>query len=149
MALARALSTVPILLGRPASGHRLRDAPARPGYRAPMPLGRARAARPQDTVRLMTVAAGVVTAASAAVGLARGDGELLAVAAAFAGLTLHLYARYRDVAGTGSPLLTLVALLVCATACVGLAMTGYWFFAACLLVPVVFGVLRLAGPQRT
>jgi hypothetical protein len=148
MALARALSTTTILLGRPASGHRFRDAPAPSGYRAPMRQGRARAARPQDTVRLMTVTAAVITAASAAVGLVRGDGELLAVAAAFAGLSLHLYARYRDVAGTGSALLTLVALLVCATACVGLAMAGYWLFAACLLVPTAFGVLRLVGPQR-
>ena len=97
----------------------------------------------------MTLVGAVVTLAAGAVGVVTRDGELLAVAAAFAALTLHLYARYREVAGAGSPLLSLVALLACAGACVGLAMAGYWFFAACLLVPTAFGVLRLVGPQRT
>jgi hypothetical protein len=107
-----------------------------------MSAGRSPDVRPQETMRLMAAAAGVVAVLAGAVGVARGDGRLVAVAVAFAALTLHLYARWRDVAGTGSPALSGAALLGCAAAGIGSAVSGYWWFALCLTVPTVFGLLR-------
>jgi hypothetical protein len=98
--------------------------------------------RPQETMRLMAAAAGVIAVLAAAVGFARGDGQLIAVGVAFAALTLYLYARWRDVVGTGSPALLGAAVVGCAAACIGLAVSGFWWFAVCLAVPTVFGVIR-------
>ena len=105
--------------------------------------------RPKETMRLMAAAAGVVTVLAGAVGAARGDEQLLAVAAAFAALTLYLYARWRDVVGTGTPALSAAALVGCAAACIGLAVSGYWWFALCLAVPTAFGLMRWSGRRRT
>jgi hypothetical protein len=98
--------------------------------------------RPQETMRLMAAAAGVVTVLAGAVGFSRGDGQLIAVAVAFLALTLYLYSRWRDVVGSGSAVLSAVALVVCAAACIGLAVSGYWWFALCLSVPTAFGLIR-------
>jgi hypothetical protein len=117
-------------------------------YRFGMSAGRSSDARPQETMRLMAVAAGVVAVLAGVVGAARGDGQLLAVGVAFAALTLYLYARWRDVVGTGSPALLGAAVVACAAACIGLAVSGYWWFALCLTVPTVLGLTRWAG-RRT
>jgi hypothetical protein len=93
-------------------------------------------------MRLMAAVAGVVAVLAGAVGLSRGDGQLIAVAVAFAALTLYLYARWRDVVGTGSAALSAAAVVGCAAACIGLAVSGYWWFAVCLSVPTAFGLIR-------
>lgn len=113
-----------------------------------MSAGRSPATRAQDTMRLMTAVAVVVAVLSAAVGFVRDDAQLRAVAVAFTALALYLYARWRDVAGTGSTALLAVAVVGCAAAAAGLAATGFWWFAVCLAVPAVFGVTRLAA-RRT
>ncbi len=107
-----------------------------------MSAGRSPDVRPQETMRLMTAAACVVAVLAGVVGASRGDGELIAVAVAFGALALYLYARWRDVAGTGSAVLSGAALVGCAAACIGLAVSGYWWFALCLTVPTAFGLLR-------
>lgn len=103
-------------------------------------------------MRLMAAVAAVVAVLAAAVGFLRDDAQLRAVAVAFTALALYLYARWRDVAGTGSTALLVAGVVGCAAAAAGLAATGYWWFALCLGVPAVFGVLRLAagrsGPAR-
>lgn len=96
-------------------------------------------------MRLMAAAAAVIAVLSGLVGFSKDDGQLIAVAVAFAALTLYLYARWRDVTGTGSPGLLGAAVVGCAAAAIGLAATGYWWFAACLAVPTLFGVIRFAG----
>jgi hypothetical protein len=96
-------------------------------------------------MRLMAAAAGVIAVLAGTVGAARGDDQLLAVGVAFAALTLYLYARWRDVVGRGGPALLGAAAVACAAACIGLAVAGYWWFAACLAVPTVFAVLRWTG----
>ena len=93
-------------------------------------------------MRLMTAGAGVIAVLSGLVGIANGDRELVAVGVAFAALTLYLYARWRDVAGTGSTALLGAAVVGCAAAAIGLAVTGFWWFAVCLAVPTLFGVVR-------
>jgi len=98
--------------------------------------------RPQETMRLMAALAGIVAVLAGVVGASRGDEQLLAVGVAFGALTLYLYARWRDVVGTGTAALSGAALVVCAAACIGLAVTGYWWFAVCLTVPTIFGLLR-------
>ena len=104
--------------------------------------------RPEDTMRLMTAAAAVIAILSGVAGAATGDGKLLAVAVSFAALTLYLYARWQDVTGRASAALLGAAVLVCGAACIGLAVSGYWWFAACLSVPTVFGVLRWSRRYR-
>jgi hypothetical protein len=96
-------------------------------------------------MRLMAAVAGVIAVLAGTVGASRGDGQLIAVGVAFAALTLYLYARWRDAVGRGSPALLGAAVVVCAAACTGLAVSGYWWFAVCLAVPTVFGVVRWAG----
>lgn len=96
----------------------------------------------------MAAAAGLVAVLAGSMGAARGDEQLLAVGVAFAALTLYLYARWRDAVGTGSPSLLAAGVVGCAAACAGLAATGYWWFAACLVVPTVFGLLRWSGRGR-
>ena len=110
-----------------------------------MSAGRSPDVRPVETMRLMAAAAGVIAVLAGAVGASRGDAQLLAVGVAFAALALYLYARWRDVVGRGSPALLGAAAVVCAAACTGLAVTGYWWFALCLSVPTVFAVLRFFG----
>ena len=110
-----------------------------------MSAGRSPAARPQDTMRLMATVAGIVTLLAGGVGLSRGDEQMVAVAVAFAALTLYLYARWRDVVGPGSRPLLGAAVVGCAAAAIGLATTGYWWFTVCLAVPVAFGLLRWFG----
>ena len=107
-----------------------------------MSAGRSPDVRPVEAMRLMAAAAGVIAVLAATVGVSRGDEQLVAVGVAFAALTLYLYARWRDVVGRGSPALLGAAAVVCAAACVWLAVTGYWWFALCLSVPTVFAVLR-------
>jgi hypothetical protein len=99
-------------------------------------------------MRLMAAAAGVIAVLAGAVGLARRDGELIAVGVAFAALTLYLYARWRDVVGTGTPALLGGAVVGCAAACTGLAVSGYWWFAVCLAVPTVLGLVRWSARRR-
>ena len=93
----------------------------------------------------MAAAAGLVAVLSGAVGASRDDPELVAVAVAFAALALYLYARWRDAVGTGSRVLLAAGILGCAAAAIWSAVTGYPLFAACLVVPTVFGLLRWAG----
>jgi hypothetical protein len=99
-------------------------------------------------MRLMAAAAGVIAVLSGLVGVSKGDGQLVAVAVAFGALTVYLYARWRDVVGTGSAALLGAAVVCCAAASTGLAATGYWWFALCLAVPTVFGVLRWTALRR-
>ena len=96
-------------------------------------------------MRLMTAAAAVVAVVFGALGASDGDGEMLAVAVAFAAMTLYLYARWRDVAGRGSRALLGTAVVVSGAACIGLAVSGFWWFAVCLSVPTVFGLIRFTG----
>jgi ABC-type transport system involved in cytochrome c biogenesis permease subunit len=105
--------------------------------------GRSPDARPRDVMRLMAAAAGVVAVLAGVVGAARRDPQLVAVAVAFAALGIYLYARWRDVTGTGAPALVAAGVLACAAAGVWLAVTGYRLFAVCLAVPAAFGLLRL------
>ena len=114
-----------------------------------MSLGRSPDVRPVETMRLMAAVAAVVAVLASAVGASRGDEQLLAVGVAFAALTVYLYARWRDAVGRGNPALLALAVVVCAAACIGLAVTGYWWFALCLSVPTVFGVLRWSRRQRS
>jgi hypothetical protein len=107
-----------------------------------MSAGRSPDVRPVEAMRLMAAAAALVAVLAAAVGASRGDEQLLAVGVAFAALALYLYARWRDVVGRGSRALLGAAVVVCAAACIGLAVTGYWWFALCLSVPTVFAVMR-------
>jgi hypothetical protein len=100
-------------------------------------------------MRLMAAAAGLIAVLAGTVGASRGDEQLLAVGVAFGALTFYLYARWRDVVGRGSPALLGAAAVVCAAACIGLAVTGYWWFAVCLSVPTVFAVLRWSRRPRT
>ena len=100
-------------------------------------------------MRLMAAAAGVIAVLSGLVGVAQGDRQLIAVGVAFAALTLYLYARWRDVSGTGSAGLLGTAVVGCAAACIGLAATGFWWFAVCLAVPTLFGLLRFTDRGRT
>ena len=100
-------------------------------------------------MRVMAAVAGVIAVLAGTVGAAQGDGRLLAVGVAFAALTLYLYARWRDVVGRGTPALLGAAVLVCAAACTGLAVSGYWWFALCLSVPTAFGLIRFTGRGRT
>ena len=93
-------------------------------------------------MRLMAAVAGVIAVLSGIAGLVQDNPELIAVGVAFAALTLYLYARWRDVTGTGSAGLLGAAVVGCAAACIGLAATGFWWFALCLAVPTVFGVIR-------
>lgn len=102
----------------------------------------------EDTMRLMTAAAAVVAVLSGVAGAATGDGRLLAVAVAFAAMTLYLYARWQDVTGRAGAALLGAAVVVCAAACIGLAVSGYWWFAACLSVPTGFGVVRWTASRR-
>ena len=104
--------------------------------------------RPADTMRLMAAAAGVVAVLAGTVGASRRDEQLLAVGVAFAALALYLYARWRDVVGRAGPALLGAAVVVCAAACIGLAVTGYWWFAVCLSVPTLFGLLRWSRRER-
>jgi hypothetical protein len=110
-----------------------------------MSAGRSPDVRPVETMRLMAAAAGVIAVLAGAVGASRGDAQLLAVGVAFAALALYLYTRWRDVVGRGNPALLGAAVLVCAAACIGLAATGFWWFAVCLAVPTVFAVIRWTG----
>lgn len=110
-----------------------------------MTTGRNSATRPQDTMRLMAAAAGVVAVLAGLVGVSQGDRQLMAVGVAFAALAIYLYARWRDVSGTGSAGLLGTAVVCCAAACIGLAATGFWWFAVCLAVPTLFGVVRFSG----
>ncbi len=114
-----------------------------------MSAGRSPDVRPQEAMRLMAATAGVIAVLAGTVGASRGDGQLLAVGVAFAALTVYLYARWRDAVGRGNPALLGAAVVVCAAACIGLAVTGYWWFALCLSVPTVFGVLRWTRRDRT
>ncbi len=93
-------------------------------------------------MRLMAAVAGVIAVLSGLVGVSQGDRQLIAVGVAFAALTLYLYARWRDVSGTGSDALLGAAVVGCAAACIGLAVTGFWWFAVCLSVPTLFGLIR-------
>ena len=111
--------------------------------------GRSPDVRPVETMRLMAAVAGVVAVLAGTVGASRGDEQLLAVGVAFAALTVYLYARWRDAVGRGNPALLAAAVVVCAAACIGLAATGYWWFALCLSVPTVFGLLRWSRRERT
>lgn len=114
-----------------------------------MRSGRSPDARPREALRLMAAGAGVVAVLAGLPGVSRDDPELVAVGVSFAALALYLYARWRDVAGTGSPGLLAAGVLGCAAASAGLALTGHPFPAACLVVPVVLGLLRLrAGVSR-
>jgi hypothetical protein len=110
-----------------------------------MSAGRSPDVRPVEAMRLMAAVAGVVAVIAGVVGLSRDDGQLIAVGVAFAALALYLYARWRDVVGRGNTALLGAAVVVCAAACIGLALTGYWWFALCLSVPTVFAVIRFAG----
>ncbi len=93
-------------------------------------------------MRLMTAAAAVIAVLSGLAGVATQDGRLLAVAVSFGAMTLYLYARWQDVTrGAGAALLG-AAVVVCGAACIGLAVSGYWWFALCLSVPTVFAVIR-------
>jgi hypothetical protein len=107
-----------------------------------MSTGRSPDVRPVEAMRLMAAAAAVVAVLAGAVGASRGDEQLLAVGVAFAALAFYLYARWRDVVGRASPALLAAAVVVCAAACIGLAVTGYWWFALCLSVPTVFALMR-------
>jgi hypothetical protein len=113
-----------------------------------MSAGRSPDVRPVETMRLMAAVAGVIAVLAGTAGAARGDGRLVAVGVAFAALTLYLYARWRDAVGRGPPALLGAAVVVCAAACIGLAVSGYWWFALCLSVPTVFGVLRWSRRER-
>jgi hypothetical protein len=110
-----------------------------------MSAGRSPDVRPVETMRLMAAAAGLIAVLAGVVGLSRGDGQLIAVGVAFAALTLCLYARWRDVVGRGNPALLGAAVVVCAAACIGLAATGFWWFALCLAVPTGFALVRWFG----
>src|SRR3954451_11321430 len=110
-----------------------------------MSAGRSPDVRPVEAMRLMATAAGVIAVVAGAVGAFRGDGRLVAVGVAFGALTISLYARWRDVVGRGSAVLLGTAVVACAAACIGLAATGYWWFALCLSVPTVFALLRWFG----
>ena len=127
------------------TGPATRPAAGGPGYRAGVDTGRSPDGRPQEAMRLMAGTAGIVAVLAGTVGAARGEEQLIAVAVAFSALALYLYARWRDAVGTGSPALLAAGVVGCAAACVGLALTGYWWFAVCLVVPTVFGLLRWAG----
>jgi 4-amino-4-deoxy-L-arabinose transferase-like glycosyltransferase len=113
-----------------------------------MSAGRSPDVRPVEAMRLMAAAAAVIAVLAGAVGVSRGEGQLIAVGVAFAALALYLYARWRDVVGRGDPALLGAAVVVCAAACIGLAVTGYWWFALCLSVPTVFAVLRWSRRER-
>jgi hypothetical protein len=113
-----------------------------------MSAGRTSDVRPVETMRLMAAVAGVIAVLAGTVGAAQGDERLGAVGVAFAALTLHLYARWRDAVGRGTPALLGAAVVVCAAACIGLAASGYWLFAICLSVPTVFGLLRWFRRER-
>jgi peptidoglycan/LPS O-acetylase OafA/YrhL len=110
-----------------------------------MSAGRSPDVRPVEAMRLMAAVAGVIAAIAGVVGLSRDDGQLTAVGVAFAALALYLYARWRDVVGRGNTALLGAAVVVCAAACIGLALTGYWWFALCLSVPTVFALIRFSG----
>ncbi len=114
-----------------------------------MSAGRSPDVRPVETMRLMAAVAGVIAVLAGTVGAAQQDGRLVAVGVAFAALTLYLYARWRDVVGRGSVALLGAAVVVCAAACAGLAVAGYWWFALCLSVPTVLGLLRWSSRERT
>jgi hypothetical protein len=109
-----------------------------------MSAGRSPDVRPVEAMRLMAAAAGVIAVLAGSVGVSRDDGQLMAVGVAFAALALYLYARWRDVVGRGSVALLGAAVVVCAAACIGLAVTGYWWFALCLSVPTVFALVRFS-----
>jgi peptidoglycan/LPS O-acetylase OafA/YrhL len=113
-----------------------------------MSAGRSPDVRPVETMRLMAAAAGVIAVLAGTVGLSRGEARLIAVGVAFAALAFYLYARWRDVVGRGSAALLGAAAVACAAACIGLAVTGYWWFAVCLSVPTVFAVLRWSRRER-
>lgn len=113
-----------------------------------MSAGRSPDVRPRQLMRLMAAAAGLVAVLAGVAGVLRGDPELRTVGVAFAALALYLYARWRDVTGTGSPALLAAGALGCAAAGVWLAVTGYPLFAACLAVPAAFGLLRWSGGSR-
>ena len=93
----------------------------------------------------MAAVSGLIAVLGGTAEAARGDERLLAVGVAFAALTLYLYARWRDAVGTGSRVLLAAGILGCAAAAIWSAVTGYPLFAACLVVPTVFGLLRWAG----
>src|SRR3712207_3419861 len=114
-----------------------------------MSTGRSPDVRPVEAMRLMAAAAGVIAVLAGVVGASRSDGQLLAVGVAFAALALYLYARWRDVLGRAGPALLGAAVVACAAACIGLAVTGYWWFAVCLTVPTLFGLLRWSRWERT
>jgi hypothetical protein len=100
-------------------------------------------------MRLMAAAAGIIAVLSGIAGVVQGDRQLMAVGVAFTALTLYLYARWRDVTGTGSAVLLGAAVVGCAAACIGLAATGFWWFAVCLAVPTVFGVIRWSARRSS
>ena len=110
-----------------------------------MSSGRSPDARPREALRLMAAGAAVIAVLAGLTGAFREDPELVAVAVSFAALTLYLYARWRDLAGTGSRALLAAGVLGCAAAAAGVALAGYPFFAVCLAVPAVLGALRLRG----
>lgn len=97
----------------------------------------------------MALVAGAVAVLAGVAGALRDDPDLRAVGGAFAALALYLYARWRDATGTGPAGLLAAGVLGCLVTAAWLAATGYRFPAVCLLVPAVFGLLRLLRRRRS